>query len=74
MVINMNYKIAVCDDETIKLYESEILYVESFRHYITIQAKDKEYKIISSRDLQGTETLNLEGYYDIISWKQHRKY
>lgn len=34
-----------CDGETVKLYENDILYVESFLHYIVIHAKDKEYKI-----------------------------
>ena len=34
-----------CEGETVKLYESDILYVESFLHYIVIHTKDKEYKI-----------------------------
>lgn len=34
-----------CEGETIKLYESDILYVEAFLHYIVIHAKDKEYRI-----------------------------
>ena len=34
-----------CDGETIKLYESDILYMESSLHYIVIHTKDKEYKI-----------------------------
>lgn len=34
-----------CDGETVKLYEADILYVESFLHYIVIHTKDKEYKI-----------------------------
>ena len=33
------------DGETVKLYESDILYVESFLHYIVIHTKDNEYKI-----------------------------
>ena len=33
------------DGETVKLYESDIRYVESFLHYIVIHTKDKEYKI-----------------------------
>lgn len=37
-----------CDGETVKLYESEILYVESFLHYILIRTQDKEYKIRES--------------------------
>lgn len=34
-----------CEGETVKLYESDIFYVESFLHYIVIHTKDKEYKI-----------------------------
>ena len=34
-----------CEGETVKLYEADIRYVESFLHYITIHTKDKEYKI-----------------------------
>ncbi len=37
-----------CDGETVKLYEDDILYVESFLHYIIIYTKDKEYKIKES--------------------------
>lgn len=36
------------DGETVKLYEDDILYVESFLHYIVIHTKDKEYKIKES--------------------------
>lgn len=34
-----------CEGETVRLYESDILYVESLLHYIVIHTKDKEYKI-----------------------------
>ena len=34
-----------CEGETVKLYESDIRYVESFLHYIVVHTKDKEYKI-----------------------------
>lgn len=37
-----------CDGETIKLYETDILYVESFLHYLSIHTKTKEYKIKES--------------------------
>ena len=37
--------VITCEGETIKLYESDILYVESFLHYIVIHTKDKECKI-----------------------------
>lgn len=33
------------EGETAKLYESDILYVESFLHYISIRTKEREYKI-----------------------------
>jgi len=34
-----------CEGETVKLYEADIRYAESFLHYIVIHTKDKEYKI-----------------------------
>ena len=37
-----------CDGETVKLYEDDILYIESFLHYIVIHTKDKEYKMKES--------------------------
>ena len=37
-----------CDGETVKLYEGDIIYVESFLHYIVIYTKNKEYKIKES--------------------------
>ncbi len=46
------YVIITCEGEIIKLYESEILYVESFLHYISIHVKTskigKEYRIKES--------------------------
>lgn len=37
-----------CEGETIKLYETDILYVESFLHYLSIHTKAKEYRIKES--------------------------
>lgn len=37
-----------CGGETVRLYETAILYAESFLHYIVIHTKDKEYKIKES--------------------------
>lgn len=34
-----------CEGETLKLYEEDILYVESFLHYISIHTTEKEYRI-----------------------------
>lgn len=34
-----------CEDGTAKLYESDILYVEAFQHYIVIHTRKKEYRI-----------------------------
>lgn len=42
------YVVITCDGETIKLYESDILYVESFLHYPSIHTSDKEYRIKES--------------------------
>lgn len=56
-----------CEGETMKLYESEILYVEAFLHYISIHTKDREYKIkesISSFEKKLTDTF----------YRSHRSY
>lgn len=37
-----------CEGETVKIYEAEILYVESFQHYISIHTKEREYSIKES--------------------------
>lgn len=37
-----------CEGETVRLYEPDILYVESFLHYIVIHTKDQEYRIKES--------------------------
>ena len=37
--------VIACEGETVKLYETDIFYVEAFLHYIVIHTKDKEYKI-----------------------------
>lgn len=34
-----------CNGETVKLFETDIVYIESFLHYILIRTRDKEYKI-----------------------------
>lgn len=39
------YVVITCEGETVKLYEADILYVESFQHYISIHTKGQEYKI-----------------------------
>lgn len=40
--------VITCGSETVKLYETDILYVEAFLHYITIYTKEKEYKLKES--------------------------
>ena len=45
LAVEPPYVIINCDGETVKLYEAEILYVESFLHYISIHTRDREYKI-----------------------------
>lgn len=37
--------VIACEGSTIKLYESRILYVEAFLHYIAIHTAEREYKI-----------------------------
>ena len=39
------YVVISCEGETVKLYESDILYIESFLHDIVIHTKSRDYKI-----------------------------
>ena len=45
LAVEPPFVVISCDGETVKLYESEILYVEALLHYIMIRTKDREYKI-----------------------------
>jgi len=40
--------VITCEGETVKLYEKDILYVESFLHYIDIHTREREYRIKES--------------------------
>ena len=56
-----------CEGETVKLYEADIFYVESFLHYIVIHTKDREYKIKE----------NISSFKDKLSdnfYRIHRSY
>lgn len=55
------------EGETVKLYEANILYVESFLHYIVIHTKDQEYKIKES--ISAFEDKLSDDFYRI-----HRSY
>ncbi len=48
LCVEAPYVVISCEGETVKLYESEILYVEAFLHYLSIHTKKKEYKIKES--------------------------
>lgn len=39
------FVVITCEGETVKLYEADILYVESFQHYLSIHTKDVEYRL-----------------------------
>lgn len=56
-----------CEGETVKLYETDIFYVESFLHYIVIHTNDKEYKI--KENMSVFETKVSDDFYRI-----HRSY
>ncbi len=45
LAVEPPWVVIACEGETVKLYETDIFYVESFLHYIVIHTKDKEYKI-----------------------------
>lgn len=40
--------VITCEGETVRLYETEILYVEAFLHYISIHTKERDYRIKES--------------------------
>lgn len=40
--------VLTCQGETVRVYEGEILYVESFLHYVEIHTKDGQYRIKES--------------------------
>lgn len=56
-----------CGGETLRIYESDILYVESFLHYIVIQTRDKAYKI--KENLSAFEQKLSDDFYRV-----HRSY
>ncbi len=60
-------QVITCEGETVKLYERDILYVESFRHYISIHTKDREYKI--KENISAFEERLRGGFFRI-----HRSY
>lgn len=59
--------VIACEGETIKLYDEDILYVESFLHYIVIHTKEREYKIKES--ISTFEAKLSENFY-----RTHRSY
>lgn len=42
------YVIITCKGETVRLYESELLYAEAFLHYLCVYTKEREYRIKES--------------------------
>lgn len=56
-----------CDGDTVKLFESGILYIESFLHYIIIHTGDNEYRIKES--ISAFEQKLSDDFYRI-----HRSY
>lgn len=61
------FVIISCNGETVKLYEEDILYVESFLHYISIHTARKEYKI--KENISAFEKRLSAGFFRI-----HRSY
>lgn len=59
--------VITCEGETVKLFEDEVLYVESFLHYISIYTAEQEYKI----------KKNLSAFAEEVSdcfYRVHRSY
>lgn len=59
--------VITCQGETVRVYEAEILYVESFLHYVEIHTKDGQYRIKES--ISAFEGRLSGGFYRI-----HRSY
>lgn len=59
--------VILCEGETLRLYEEDILYVEAFLHYISIHTREGEYKIKESISAFG-EKLSADFY------RIHRSY
>lgn len=61
------FVIIVSEGQTIKLYESEIYYVEAFQHYISVVAKDRSYRV--REKISDMEQRLSAGFF-----KAHRSY
>ncbi|MBD5460969.1 MAG: response regulator transcription factor [Lachnospiraceae bacterium] len=59
--------VITCEGETVRLYEREILYVESFLHYVEIHTKEGQYRIKES--ISSFENRLSGGFYRV-----HRSY
>lgn len=59
--------ILTCDGETIRLYETQILYVEAFRHYLSIHTRDQVYQI--KENISSFEQKLSSGFF-----RTHRSY
>lgn len=59
--------VVTCDGETVKIYEADILYVESFAHYIEIHTRASVYRIKES--IAAFETKLSADFY-----RAHRSY
>ncbi|MDY5910637.1 MAG: LytTR family DNA-binding domain-containing protein [Inconstantimicrobium porci] len=56
-----------CNNEMIKLYEDDILYVEAFLHYICIHTKSNEYRLKE-------KISNFENKLSDVFYRTHRSY
>lgn len=67
LAVEPPFVVITCEGGTVKLYEADILYVESFLHYIAIHTKEKEYKI--KENISSFEKKLSEDFFRI-----HRSY
>ena len=59
--------VIVCNGETVKILEPDILYIESFRHYVVVHTQSTEYKL--------KENLSaLKGKLSSDFYQTHRSY
>lgn len=67
LAVQPPHLVIACGGESVKLYEADILYVESFRHYISIHTMNHEYKI--KENISAFEERLKGGFFRI-----HRSY
>ncbi len=67
LAVEPSYIIVSCEGQTIKLYESEICYVEAFLHYVSFVTRDGSYRVRE-------KISDIEKRLSDIFFRVHRSY